>query len=64
MKEERAVFTPIAVREKELMILLGCGRESAVKVGEAAKAVFRVGRTKLYNVERIRQYINSQCEEE
>ena len=49
---------PIAVDIKGLMGMLSCGYKSANKVGENAGAVVRVGRRKLYNVEKIKAYLD------
>ena len=42
-----------------LMQLCSCGRVAAEKIGNEAGAVIRVGRRRLYNIEKIKVYINS-----
>lgn len=48
----------IAVTTEELQCLLSCGRDSAVHIGEAAEARVQIGRRVLWNVEKVREYIN------
>ena len=47
------------VNIKELQGMLSIGQQSAAAVGEAAGAVVRVGRRKLYRVDKIEAYIAS-----
>lgn len=47
---------------KGLMALCSCGRIAAEKIGEASGSVIRVGRRKLYNLKKVREYINQVCE--
>ena len=49
----------ILVDLKGLMTLCSCGRIAAEKIAEQSQAVIRVGRRKLYNLEKIKAYINS-----
>lgn len=49
----------IMVDIKELQGMLSIGMQSAAAIGEAAGAVVRVGRRKLYRVDRIESYIAS-----
>lgn len=42
-----------------LQSMTGLGRNTAAKIGEEADAVIRIGRRKLYNVDKIKQYLNS-----
>jgi len=49
----------VAVDIKELQSMLCIGRVSAEKIGEQAQAVIKIGRRKLYNVERVKAYIES-----
>lgn len=48
----------IAVTTEELQCLLSCGRDSAVQVGESAEARIQIGRRVLWNVEKIKEYVN------
>lgn len=48
----------ITVDINGLQALLSLGRCTADEIGEKAGAVVRVGRRKLYNVEKIKKYIN------
>lgn len=47
----------IAVDINELKIMLSVGRDSAAAIGEKAGAVIRVGRRKLYNVQKVSEYM-------
>lgn len=44
---------------KGLMKMLSCGRVAAERVGKDSAAIVRVGRRKLYNLEKIRAYIST-----
>ncbi|MDO4736186.1 MAG: hypothetical protein Q4B21_04120 [Bacteroidia bacterium] len=44
---------------KGLMKMLSCGRVAAERVGKDSAAIVRVGRRKLYSVEKIRIYIDA-----
>lgn len=54
----------LAVDIVELQSMLSLGRNSAAELGEAADAVLRVGRRKLYNVERIKNYLDARTGKE
>jgi hypothetical protein len=49
----------IAITTQELQSLLGCGRRSATQIGELAEAKIQFGRRVLWNVEKVKIYINS-----
>ena len=54
---------PITVDVKGLMKLFGIGRNTARRIGKEAGAVIRLGpRKTLYNVERVRQYLEQRME--
>lgn len=46
----------------ELQAMLSTGRNTADQIGRAAGAVVRVGRRKLYRVDRVEAYINQLTE--
>lgn len=48
----------LTVTTEELQTLLGCGRKSAVDIGELAEAKIQLGRRVLWNVEKIKTYLN------
>lgn len=48
----------IAVTTEELQAMLSCGRYSAVQIGEAAEARIQIGKRVLWNVQKVREYIN------
>lgn len=48
----------IAVDINGLQAMLSLGRGTANEIGEKAGAVIRVGRRKLYNVDKVKAYLN------
>lgn len=46
----------------DLKLILGCGRATAVSIGVAAGAKIRINRRVLWNMERIKDYINNIAE--
>ena len=48
----------LLVTTEDLKTILSCGRVSALKIGQEAKARVDVGRRVLWNVEKIQQYLN------
>ena len=46
-----------------LQDMLCVGRGTAEEIGKNANAVIKIGRRKLYNVEKIKAYLNSLSEE-
>lgn len=48
----------IAVTTEELQALLSCGRSTAVQIGETAEARIQIGKRVLWNVQKVREYIN------
>ena len=56
---EQNLSDRLLVDLKGLITLCSCGRIAAEKIGEQSGSVVRVGRRKLYNLEKIREYINS-----
>ena len=59
-----ASFSPITIDIHTLMAMLGIGRNSALKVAEEAGASLHIGSRKLYNVEKIKAYIDKLTEAE
>lgn len=53
-----AGFHRLAVTTDELQALLGCGRKSAVDVGELAEAKIQLGKRVLWNVQKIQSYLD------
>lgn len=58
MSERIAYNERLLVDLHGLMELCSCGRIAAEKIGDESGAVIRVGRRKLYNLEKVRAYIN------
>ncbi len=54
--------TLLTVNTSTLMKMLNCGKPTAVKLGTAAGAKIVIGRKILWNVNIIRQYLNSIAE--
>lgn len=50
---------PIAVDIKTLSAMLSCGQATARKIGAEAGAEIRINRRVLFNVKKIREYIDS-----
>lgn len=48
----------LSVNTDELQAILGCGRKSAVQIGEAAEAKIRIGKRVFWNVGKIKQYLD------
>lgn len=46
----------------ELMTMLSLGKTTAANIGKEAGAVITVGRRKLYNVAKIKAYMNNKAE--
>ena len=42
-----------------LQAITGLGRNTAARIGEEAGATIRIGRRKLYNIDKVKQYLNS-----
>lgn len=54
--EKYAISTP------ELMKALSCGRSTAVKIGTAAGARVKFGKRILWNIEKVKAYLDSIAE--
>ena len=48
----------LAVDTKELQGMLGCGRATACEIGLQAGARMQLGKRVLWNVEKVRAYLN------
>ena len=53
----------LAVTTNNLAQCLDCGRVTAVKVGEAAGAMIKVGKRVLWNVRKVQRYLDSVTEQ-
>ena len=49
----------IAVNTNDLQAMLGCGRRSALQIGELAEARIQFGKRVFWNVEKVRAYVNA-----
>lgn len=56
----REMVKPITVDIAGLQEMLSVGRNTANSIGEAAGAVVRIGKRKLYNVAKIEAYMEKQ----
>lgn len=52
----------ISVDINGLQAMLSCGKNTAIAIGDQAGAVIRVGRRKLYNVQKIQAYMDKLTE--
>lgn len=55
--QKRESATKLAVDINELTALLGCGKATAMKIGELSGAKFKVGRRALYRVAAVESYL-------
>lgn len=55
----REPATRITVGINDLQIMLGVGKNTAAQIGKVAGAELHIGRRKLYNVEKVKAYIDS-----
>lgn len=53
--------SPLLVDTKALQGLTGCGRDCATRIGMEAEARVKIGRRVLWNVEKVRAYLNQIC---
>lgn len=53
------IENPIAVDIEKLSAMLSCGHATARKIGAEAGAEIRINRRVLFNVKKIREYIDS-----
>ena len=49
----------LAIDTPTLMAMLHCGRVTAVEIGKKATAEIRVGRRVLWNVDKVKRYLES-----
>lgn len=49
----------LAVSLEGLQELCGCGRKTAEEIASAAGASFKIGKRRLYSVEKVREYISA-----
>ncbi len=59
-KNERVQLSEkMTLDTSELMQVLSCGRETALKIGEAAEARIQVGKRILWNCNKIKIYLDA-----
>ena len=56
------VNNPITVDITSLQAMLGVGKTTADRIGREANAVIKVGKRKLFSVDKIRAYMESHTE--
>lgn len=56
--DEVAIHEKITITTDELQALLSCGRSSAVQIGELAEARIQFGKRLLWNVTKVKEYVN------
>ncbi len=59
MREKKEIETRVAVDIAGLMDMLSVGRNTAMKIAEAAGATIKIGRRRLYNVSKIQSYMDA-----
>jgi hypothetical protein len=52
------VSQKILINTEELQSLLSCGRVSAVKIGDCAKARVGIGKRVLWNKDKVKKYVD------
>ena len=57
-------ITPVTIDIHTLMAMLGVGRNTALKLADEAGASLHIGTRKLYNVDKIKAYIDKLTEAE
>lgn len=57
-------INPLTIDTQTLMAMLGVGRNTALKVADEAGASLHIGSRKLYNVEKIKAYVDKLTETE
>lgn len=55
----RTTENPIAIDINGLSAMLSCGHATARKIADEAGATIKINRRVLFNVEKVRAYINS-----
>ena len=51
----------LAVNTEDLALMLGCGKSTAVKVGEKAGAKLKIGKRVLWSIPRVELYLETIC---
>lgn len=59
IKQNLNVNEKVLVNTKELQAMLGCGRYSAVRIGEQASAKVQINKRVLWSVEAIKDFVES-----
>ncbi len=59
MTEKRNTDTEMTKSTEGLSASLGCGRSTAVKIGELAGAKIKIGRRVLWNMSKVQKYLDS-----
>lgn len=54
---ETTITEKITVNVSELAQMLSCGKQCAEMIGQNADAIIRIGKLKLYKVDKIKEYI-------
>lgn len=49
----------LTIDTAELIRVLSCGRQTAVEIGKQAGAEIRLGKRQLWNVEKIKKYLDA-----
>ena len=57
-QEDARICDKLAVDAAELQMLLGCGRHTAEKIGMEAEAKIQIGKRVLWNVNRLKGYLD------
>lgn len=58
LNQDLPVDKRISTSGEGLAQMLGCGKATAVKIGTDAGARFQIGRRVLFNVQKVREYLD------
>lgn len=59
--ESKMVVDKIAVTTEVLMEYLGCGRKTALEIGEDARARLQRGKRVLWSIDKVREYVKNEA---
>ena len=56
--DDQQGFEKLTITTDRLQAMLGCGRKSAVQIGDLAGARIQLGKRVLWNVNKVKDYVN------
>lgn len=61
MRDTRKEELVLLVNLEELYRILSCGRRTAEKIGQLAKAEVRIGRIRRWNVQKLKEFCDQEA---